>query len=598
MILQALASEYDRLVERGVLAQPGWQPALVSFGLLLNDDGTVRQVMPLLVPTMRGKKEVLGPQKINVPAQVKRTVGIAANFLCDNSSYILGVDAKGKPQRALECFAACRARHIELLKNCDHPAARAVMRFFETWQPTDADTVLAEQRDEVLAGGNLVFLYGDVYVQNIPAVQAVWNAAYAAGGDGEVMQCLVTGERGMIAKLHPSIKGVVGAQSSGASLVSFNASAFESFGRDGGQGSNAPVSERAAFAYGAALNYLIADGKHHMRLGDMTVVFWAEDAEPIYAQLFAGMWAGADSESDEPDLFSMTEDETVSDNDLRLVMEKLANGLDASWDDIPLHPQNRFYVLGLSPNAARLSVRFFLCDTFGKFADRMRAHQNRLRIVRPAYEKREELSVWQLLGETVNQNARDKSPSPLLAGELMRAILNNAPYPALLFNQVELRIRADRTVSWRRAAIIKAYLLNNMRDSANFTQYKEVLDVELNEQTTYLPYVLGRLFAVLEGIQQAANPDINATIRDRYFSSAGATPALVFPQLLNLAQAHLKKLDTGKRIYHDKQLVSLTGMIHETYPRQMNLYDQGVFQIGYYHQTQKRYEKKEDKSNG
>lgn len=578
MILQALANCYERLVEKGTLEPPGWQPVGVSFGLRLNDEGELLQVIPLKTPQKKKKKEEMAPQSLNVPAQVKRTVGIAGNFLCDNATYMLGIDKKGKPRRSKECFEACKQLHHALLDGCADPMAQAILRFFDAWQPEKAleHPALTPYLEDILAGGNLIFMQGMTYAQEAPALKEAWNRSYADTSGSVEMQCLITGEMGPVAALHPSIKGVAGAQPTGASIVSFNAPAFESYGHDGGQGANAPVSQRAAFAYGAALNWLISQQNHMRRFGDTTVVYWSEDGEEAYAQCFTLELEGG---------------ETVSDEELKDIMGKLAQGLDADWAGIPLHSGNRFYVLGLAPNASRLSVRFFLQDSFGAFAAHMRQHHERLQIVRPAFDHRELLPLWQLMGETVNQKSRDKTPLPQLAGDMLRAVLSGGRYPATLMNQTQLRIRAEREMTRGRAAIVKAYLLRNADD-----RYKEVVQtVELNENTTYTPYVLGRLFAVLEGLQQDANPGINTTIKDRYFSSACATPAIVFPQLVKLAQAHLKKLSVGNQIYYNKQITALEGLLVETYPKRLNLYDQGTFQIGYYHQTQKRFTKKEDK---
>ena len=244
-----------------------------------------------------------------------------------------------------------------------------------------------------------------------------------------------------------------------------------------------------------------------------------------------------------------------------------------------------------------MSVRFFLQDSFGAFAENLLKHHEYLRIVKPSFDTRIHLSFWQLLKETVNQKSRDKTPSPLLAGSLVRSVLMGQPYPRLLLDQVEIRIRADREVNRARAAILKAFLLKQPLNENFNERSKEALCVELNQDTTYQPYLLGRLFAVLEGLQQAANPGINATIRDRYFNSACATPAVVFPQLVKLAQAHLKKLGRGKEVYYNKQIGDILAKFGQDYPARLNLYDQGIFQLGYYHQTQARYTKKEEKEN-
>ena len=249
-----------------------------------------------------------------------------------------------------------------------------------------------------------------------------------------------------------------------------------------------------------------------------------------------------------------------------------------------------FYILGLSPNAARLSVRFFLRNSFGAFLRNVQAHQQRLKIIRPSYDKFDIIPLWKLLSETVNQNSRDKSPIPNMSGEVLRAILTNTRYPASLLNGVILRIRAEHAITPGRAAILKAYYLKNPHPDIP----KEVLTVSLNPDSSHIPYNLGRLFSVLEAIQSAANPGINTTIKDKYFSSASATPAMVFPVLLNLAQKHLKKLDLGLRTYYDKQITAILSKLGEDYPKHLNLPQQGSFQLGYYHQTQARFEKKEE----
>ncbi|HIY11763.1 MAG TPA: type I-C CRISPR-associated protein Cas8c/Csd1, partial [Candidatus Anaerofilum excrementigallinarum] len=230
----------------------------------------------------------------------------------------------------------------------------------------------------------------------------------------------------------------------------------------------------------------------------------------------------------------------------------------------------------------------FWQNSFGTLARNITRHYERLEIVRPAYDNFPTLPLWRLVRETVNLNARNPDPSPRLAGDLLLAVLNDAPYPATLLDGVTLRIRADKQITGGRAAILKAWYLRNSQDE----QLKEVMTVELNEQSNYLPYVLGRLFSVLEGVQQKANG--KTTIKDRYFNSASATPATVFPLLLNLAQKHLAKLDGGLATYYNKRITELNARITQTLPARLTLPEQSAFQIGYYHETQKRYTKKEE----
>ena len=376
----------------------------------------------------------------------------------------------------------------------------------------------------------------------------------------------------------------------GNSLVSFNDVADESYGCVNDQGKNAPAGKFAAFAYTTALNHLLSDRDHVFRIGDATVVCWARNAKPAYAALFGGAAFGAAVPS-------------YTENDLRGMVKSLCAGQPVTYEADKLDPGMDFYVLGLSPNAARLSVRFFLHNTFGGFLRNIQAHYDRLEIVRPAYDKFETLPLWKLLSETVNQNSRDKSPAPDLAGEVLRAVLMNTRYPATLLNGVTLRIRAEREITRGRAAVLKAYYrkLQETIKRENPDIPEEVLQVSLNPNTNNIPYTLGRLFSVLEAIQESANPGVNATIKDKYFNSAAATPAVIFPVLTNLAQKHLKKLSSSNRrlsISYEKQLTELFSKFDGTeYPARMNLPQQGSFQLGYYHQTQARYQKKEEKEH-
>ena len=347
MILQALVRCYESLAAARKLEKPGWSMVKVSWGLELTPEGQIERLWPLELADEKGKKR---PQLVKLPVPVKRAVGIIPNFLCDNSSYILGRDNKGKPERSLECFMACAARHREILAEVDHPMAKAILRFFASWNPQSAEenAALAPEWEEILKGGNLVFCMDGVYAQDVPEIAQAWDEAYADDEKAEMGRCLVTGQKAPVAILHPSIKGIVGAQPSGATLVGFNAPSLESFGKDDrdkqGQGRNAPVSTYAAFAYTEALNYLLREPAYHSRLGDTTLIYWAEGAEEEYSSAIA----------------AMMQNDNVEQKDLKDAMEALSGGRVVLWNKLPLNPANRFYILGIAPNAARLAVRFFL----------------------------------------------------------------------------------------------------------------------------------------------------------------------------------------------------------------------------------------------
>ncbi len=612
MILQALVRCYEALAERGELEKPGWSPVKVSWGLELDADGQVKSLLLMGGTDAKGKQI---PRVMKLPDPVKRSSGVAANFLCDNSAYVLGVDAKGKPERTRECFAACARKHQDVLKDVRHPTAKAILNFFERWKPENAacHPAIQPNLETLLKGGNIVFVTHDAegelqLAQDVPEIRRAWDEAYAKSDDAVMGRCLVTGEEGPIAILHPSIKGVMGAQSSGASLVSFNAPAFESYGKESardnqGQGRNAPVGKYAAFAYGAALNYMVGQADFHGRLGDTTLVYWAEGAEPAYGSAFMAMMGMGGEDKNE-----------ITQKELSGVLTALCQGHNVKWANVPLNPKNRFYILGLAPNASRLSVRFFLQNSFDEFVQNYQKHQEDLDIARPAFDERETLSMWALLRETAIKNP-NKPPEfqRQLVEEMLNAILTGSPYPSTLFTQVEIRIRAEKDINRGKAAIIKAYLRRNVveQQRKNAHVYEEVLGVALNEsKTTDLPYRLGRLFAVLEALQLEAFKDNNnrdskpnTTIKDQFFSSACATPAVAFPIIVDRAQKYLRKLKAknkeGLARYYSDMMDDIIGNFEEKrYPAHLSLEDQGIFQIGYYHQRQRMYAKKEEKDNG
>lgn len=586
MILQALTAYYEQLVRQGKLSAPGWDDSFkVSYELRLNDAGQLLRVVPLLTEKTVGKKTVLAPRAMRVPAHEKRSSGIAANFLCDNSTYLLGADEKGKPERSADCFKACAKLHHTILDGVDSPAARALLAYFDSWDPAQAAAhpLLAEQWKEITGNANLIFGYeaadhSHSFVNDDPAIQNAWQAHYNdRSADSDMGQCLITGKYAPIERTHPNISGVPGAQSSGAALVSFNAPAFCSYGHE--QGDNAPVSKYAAFAYTTALNRLLADRNHCKHVGDTTILCWAENAEPVYQDAMSMFLFGADEATG------------IQESDVQAALKRLSAGQTVPFLEKELSPDQHFYLLGLAPNAARLSVRFFLRDTFGSFAQNLQKHAEEMEIDCSEKEKFRTLPIWAVVNETTRTvPGQPAKPSPQLAGDLLRAVLTGGRYPATLLNGVTLRIRAEQTVTRGRAAVIKAYYLRNYPTELN----KEVYTVSLNE-TTNVPYLLGRLFSVLEAVQKAANPGINTTIKDRYFNAACATPGMSFPTLLRLSQKHLRKLNDGLATHYDKQITELMAQLPESgFPARLSLPDQGKFTIGYYHQTQKRYAKKNE----
>ena len=581
MILQALVKQYENLAADNRVSREGWCEAKVSYAIDLASDGTVRGFINLKKEEERGKKKVLVPDFRNVPQMVTRSSGVAANFLCDNSKYMLGLDKDGSSKRMLDCFQVAKEKHLKLLGSVEGEMASAIRAYFENWDPEHLPEDLAQTAiwEEITDGGNLIFILNGLEAQEDEAIRSMWNQMQISGTDTEdeeIGTCLVTGAKTKVSRIHRAIKGIPGAQSSGAALVSFNAPAFESYGKE--QSYNAPVGKYAEFAYTTALNYLLAQRKYTFQLGDTLVIYWADNGQQTYQDIF--------SFSLEP---TIDNQETIYE-----IFECIKKDQPIEIKDISLDPDQKFYILGLAPNAARISVRFFYQNSFGKILEHLSEHYERTRIVKPSWETQEYIGIREMLMETVNMNSRDKNPVANMASMVLQAILAGGRYPASLYTDILIRIRADqgdKKMTWGRAAIIKSYLIRN-------TNWKEGVNfMGLNKSCKDPAYLLGRLFAVLEFVQKDANPGITSTIRDRYFNSACATPASVFPILIRLKNSHIKKLErdnVGTKVYYEKLLTEILGELNKI-PMRLTLEEQGMFDLGYYHQLQDKYTKREDK---
>lgn len=606
MILQALNRYYDILLKDPdiEIAPFGYSTVGVSHALNISVEGQLLDVLPQYRQEQRRKKIVEVPRPMVLPGQVKRSVNVAPNFLWDNAVYVLGISDRDekKPEYSRARFDAFRQLHTELLGAADSVPARALVAFLNQYEPAIGrqHPVIAPSLDALMDGGNLVFLVNGAFVHDDPTVRQIWEE-YFSGQDAERMQCLVTGKQTPIARLHPSVKRVRGAQSSGATLVGFNAAAYESYNRS--QGVNAPVGAKAAFAYTTVLNFLLSDANPNKKfyLGDTTVVYWAESENRAFEGVFASI---LDPDYVEDEAVKKQAGRKKAEAALKAVSEKVRRKQMLDLDSLlaSLADENpRFYILGLSPNAARVSVRFFIVDPFEKIVQNIMTHYQDLTIVKEFENQPTYLTVKRILDETVSQKSRDKDAAPLLAGAVSRAILTNSPYPAALYTAIINRVRADMDdpekgiykINYVRAAVIKAFLLRKYRYQPH-NPFKEVLGMALNEQSTNSAYLLGRLFAVLEKVQSEAIGDINAGIKDRYFTSACAAPRTVFPTLLRLSQHHIAKAEYGyaseNRI---QEILNLLDVDQNPIPSRLSLDEQGVFILGYYHQRAAFFKKKD-----
>ena len=585
MILQALVDYYDRrcanMDPARRLPAYGLEDKAIPFIVELEADGRVRQLRDTRQPD--GKRA--RAQTFLVPQGEKKTSGVKANLLWDSAEYVIGLARERKSGGEASPAQAFRQR-LEALPAEAHAdaGAQAVLAALDRddWSVLQAHPAWPEiQQTNPVTTFALASDAGELVCQR-PALVRAALLPDSTGADPEGW-CLVQGRRGPVARLHPSIKGVRDAQTSGANIVSFNARAFESYGKTERQGENAPIGRHAVFAYTTALNTLLGrDSPNKVQIGDATTVIWADREDAI-----------------ESDLVGLFDDDP--DAHVDAVRKRLAGATTGTLgaEDTAL----RFFVLGLAPNASRIAVRFWFHDTFERLGPRILQHFDDLRIVRQSDRDPNTPSMYWLLRSIAPQGKPENVP-PRLAGEWMRAILEGTPYPPALLNAAVNRCRAEQStenfggnVPYLRAAIVKACINREHRRRHGLPRDHAYIQEELDVNQLDPAYRLGRLFAVLERIQSAAQPGINATIRDRYYGAGSSTPGAVFPTLMRLKNAHLKKLTPGLEAFFERLVGEICGSIEQPaltdFPRQFDLRAQGLFALGYYHQRQSLYARKD-----
>ncbi len=572
-ILASLVRAYDRLPDAPAI---GYSTEKIGFLISLNADGTVAHVID--VRTGEGKKK--SAALTMVPQAVKRTVAIAPNFLWDKSSYVLGVTA-GEGRRVAAEHAAFVQRHREALQGHADEGLRALMGFLEKWSPKQ---FIASMWTEEMKDQNVAFCLEDerltgTMIHDRPAAKALWMGL-ASTDNQEGRACLVTGDTGAVARLHPSIKGVWGGQSSGGALVSFNLDAFESYGHV--QGDNAQISEIAAFKYTTALNRFLGNGSgHRIQVGDASTVFWADDSDAALA---------GEAESIFAQLVDPSEKEAVRVKEVADKLAQIRKGLPLREIE-PKLDSVRFFVLGLAPNAARISIRFYYEDSFGGLT---RNYQQFIQdmALEPA-PRDAHPPLWRYLVELAVLGKRENIP-PNLAGEWMRAIISGTRYPMTLLSTVLLRIRSDGEIGPLRVAILRALLVRN------FNRHKEA-PVALDPENINRGYLLGRLFAVYERCQLAALGDVGASIKDKFYGSASAQPRKVFHMLDSGSANHLSKLgkqSPGYKVVLERTIGAIMDKMEPAtgpFPASLSPEEQALFGLGYYHQRSEFFRKSSNK---
>lgn len=576
MILQELHRYYERKTDEPDTTMPSFGTSVenISYALVLNEDGELLDIEDLR--NQEGRQ--LRPRKMIVPAAEKKASGIKPNFLWDSTSYVLGLDDKGKQERTDKCHEAF-VEQLRIYCLAEDPGLQAVLSFFNR----DLRSIATRPDWGDICGTNLVFRLSGArgFVHEREAARKAWERCLGQREATAVGQCLVSGEVGQpLARLHPSVKGVRGAQSAGASIVSFNLPAFESYGKE--QSFNAPVSQKATFNYTTALNSLLGvKSRQKVVIGDTTIVFWAE-CRSVAEEFFAGLFAPEEKNTAKTD----TEDDSQTSAKIYDLLKNIRSGKRAV-DIVPeLDESVRFFILGLAPNASRLSIRFWLENTVGGFLECVGKHFRELAIVRQFDSEPEFPPLWRLLCQTATLG-KSENILPVLAGGVTKALLSGALYPQSLLTAVLGRIRSEHNVGYFRAALLKAFLIRNKQMEISMYYDPDRKDV---------PYLLGGLFALLEKAQADAIPGTTATMKDRFFASAPATPARVFHLLLKNGANHIAKLrkdpaKTGWAINLEKAIQDTMADI-DNFPPAMSPEEQGLFMIGYYQRMKDLYTSK------
>ncbi|KKH64861.1 type I-C CRISPR-associated protein Cas8c/Csd1 [Methanosarcina mazei] len=618
MIIQSLCRHYDVLEgdENVNIPKIGYSNAKVSFALVITPDGFLSHIVDLRSDDKKPK-----PKDMDVPIQKSRASGVFPYFVCDNAKYVFGVEKVKRSEfekkfnlasseensvehtvleendkevtlvhrRSRECFETFKTLHHSILDGLDDQEVRGFLAFLDGWNPEEflENPKTREYKDDLLAGGNCVFECDGNFLHQKSAVRNAWETYSQNETDNTFSQCLISGKVEPVAKIHQKIKGVVGAQSAGASIVSFNNDAFCSYGKK--RSFNSPISEYAMFKYTTALNHLLSSQSNRIRIADTTVVFWAETSEKSCEELVKFFFDPPEPEKkEEKNIEGSRVQDITRIKEIEGILNKIRIGKKVNQEDIGTDPETNFYILGLSPNNARLAVRFWYIDSIGNLIEKVARHHLDMEIIRDYYGPRC-ISIYRLLNETVPQSSDKKTVSPLLGGLILRSILTGTGYPISLYNAILSRVKVDGSINFVRAGFIKAYLLRLSRAGlSNLNQ--DLITMSLNEESLSVPYRLGRLFAALEKAQNDTNREMKSTINSKYFSSASSTPAVVFPVLLKLAQHHIAKSEWG---FRSNQLIEqiLAGV--DEFPAYLNLEDQGMFMLGYYHQRKAFFTKKE-----
>lgn len=608
MILKELVDCYDLMVnsDKFEVSDSNFSNEKVSFKITIDEDGLITKIIDLREGSGAKKKTIL----VNVPYQSGRTSGIKPYFLCDNAKYFFGYEIDSKSLELKRCdqhIEASKNLHMEILENSYSKYKLILERFFDNH---DKNLEIIKEKDpEVLKGGSIILRLKDdmkcIHEQGeVKKAFALYRQNKFENVEEVRGTCLINGDSNApIAKIHKTIKGVSGSSISGAMIVSFNASSFESYGKS--QGYNASISTENEFKYTTALNKLLSTDDNNMYLSGNTIVFWSSKLGAEEEQIIPAFMKDDDEVEDDNGETGGAKYNQEGIDKIESIIKLIKQGKTVNVDRINLDDSVNMYVLGLYGSRSRIFVRFWFKNSLEDFIKLTNKHfeDTKLKEKRKFSKKDfiyEEVGVkLSSILKTITPYGKSQNTPKTLINSLFKSILTGGVYPISIYNKILERIRAesgeDFAINHTRISFIKGYLkryyrLNNLKDK------EEEVTVSLNKESTNIAYNLGRIFAILEKIQMdSSNGATN--IREKYLSSASSTPKSIFPNLLNLAQYHIAKINkenNTKFNYYDKVIGEILLNVNE-FPAVFSSDEQGMFILGYYHQREDIYTSKKDK---
>lgn len=590
MLIKGLCDYYDILREKGEVLPDGYSIVPVKYKVSLTEQGEIDEIVSCQEEVqVSGKKPKLVPKDMVMPKRTEKP-GIDANIIEHRPLYIFGLnfsndgftteDNTNKAKKSHQDFVT---KNLAFIEGIDSPVVNAYRKFIENWRPEEEteNRYLLDLGKNYSNSGFAFFLSGepDKMLHEDSQLREQWEKYYEEKGDGEeeqyVAQCAITGEEAPIARIHGKIRGVSGGLATGNVLISYKNPSENSYGNE--QSYNSNISQGAMRKYTEALNYLLKGRDHKITIDDITVIFWAMSKDSGYEDNVMAMLMGQPEGQDGIKTEEMIKDLLSRGSQLGITereVEDKFNDIDENVD---------FYIAGLKPNSSRLSVKFILRKRYGDILMNIARFQGEIQVKEPL----KVVPLYWIKGEMVSPKSSNEKVNPDLMTKLFEAVMYNNRFPVALLETLIRRVKTDKYINDTRAGLIKAYLNRNEKE-----EIKLALDYENRNQA----YLCGRLFAVLEWLQKRALGDLNTTIKDKYFASAAAKPATVFPKLLTLAQAHIKKLDGERnKVYYNKLIGQIINEINDEFPITLSLVDQGKFIIGYYQQNQDFFVKKEDR---